>query len=254
MAQRALEAAPRARVERDDSDSLPRPRRPMRGKLLDDVSKIKFYDVVVIDQIGCDPLGQHVIQRQVPESRGLRNAQALRDVRGNDPQLHRCRLPVEHHQAEPQDSRAGGKSDEARQVIESLRVLFVRLHQNALAIPPSVVYVRRFANQRKRGAPGGKQHSTCAAQRVPQRNGTRGKVIGGSGAINGGYFILNRRALDYIDGDDAIWERDPVEQIAQDGELIGYQHYGFWSCMDTLKEKNMLEELWNSGKAPWKIW
>ena len=66
--------------------------------------------------------------------------------------------------------------------------------------------------------------------------------------------LLNRRALDYIDGDDTVWERDPVEQLAQDGELMGYQHYGFWSCMDTLKEKNMLEELWGSGKAPWKIW
>ena len=74
------------------------------------------------------------------------------------------------------------------------------------------------------------------------------------GWINGGYFLLNRRALDYIDGDDTVWERDPVEQLAQDGELMGYQHYGFWSCMDTLKEKNMLEELWGSGKAPWKIW
>ncbi len=71
----------------------------------------------------------------------------------------------------------------------------------------------------------------------------------GEGWINGGYFLLNRRVLDYIDGDDAVWERDPIEQIAQGGELMGYQHYGFWSCMDTLKEKNMLEELWEQ----WQI-
>jgi glucose-1-phosphate cytidylyltransferase len=55
-------------------------------------------------------------------------------------------------------------------------------------------------------------------------------------------------------GDETVWERDPIEQLAHDGQLHGYRHYGFWSCMDTLKEKNMLEELWASGKAPWKIW
>lgn len=55
------------------------------------------------------------------------------------------------------------------------------------------------------------------------------------------------------DGDEMVWEREPIERIAQAGELMGYRHYGFWSCMDTLKEKNMLEELWASGKAPWRI-
>ena len=75
----------------------------------------------------------------------------------------------------------------------------------------------------------------------------------GEGWINGGYFVLNRGALDYIDGDDTIWEREPVERLAKDGQLMGYQHHGFWSCMDTLKEKNILEEMWSSGKAPWKI-
>ncbi len=74
------------------------------------------------------------------------------------------------------------------------------------------------------------------------------------GWINGGYFVLNSKAIDYIDGDETIWERDPVEKLAYDGQLAGYRHYGFWSCMDTLKEKNMLEDLWASGKAPWKIW
>lgn len=76
----------------------------------------------------------------------------------------------------------------------------------------------------------------------------------GEGRINGGYFVLNRKAIDYIDNDEVIWERAPLERLAQDGQLLGYKHHGFWSCMDTLKERNMLEELWNSGKAPWKIW
>ena len=74
------------------------------------------------------------------------------------------------------------------------------------------------------------------------------------GWINGGFFVLNARVLDYIKGDDAVWERDPVERLAQDGQLMGYRHRGFWSCMDTLKEKHYLEELWSSGKAPWKLW
>jgi glucose-1-phosphate cytidylyltransferase len=74
------------------------------------------------------------------------------------------------------------------------------------------------------------------------------------GWINGGYFILNPKAIDYIEGDSTIWERDPVERLAHDGQLMGFRHTGFWSCMDTLKEKNYLEELWSSGHAPWKIW
>lgn len=74
------------------------------------------------------------------------------------------------------------------------------------------------------------------------------------GWINGGYFILNPEVIDYVEGDETIWERDPIERLARDGQLMGYRHYGFWSCMDTLKEKNYLEELWSSGKAPWKIW
>ena len=74
------------------------------------------------------------------------------------------------------------------------------------------------------------------------------------GWINGGFFVLNPKAIDYIENDETIWERSPVEQLARDGQLMGYRHDGFWSCMDTLKEKNILEELWNSGKAPWKIW
>ena len=80
------------------------------------------------------------------------------------------------------------------------------------------------------------------------------KPEAGEGWINGGYFVLNAAAIGYVEGDETIWERDPVERLARDGQLMGYQHNGFWSCMDTLKEKNMLEELWSSGKSPWRIW
>ncbi len=74
------------------------------------------------------------------------------------------------------------------------------------------------------------------------------------GWINGGYFVLNRKAIDYIEGDESVWEREPIERLARDGQLMGYRHDGFWSCMDTLKEKNILEALWDSGNAPWKVW
>ena len=80
------------------------------------------------------------------------------------------------------------------------------------------------------------------------------KAAAAEGWINGGYFVLNAGVLDYIEGDESIWERAPVERLVRDGQLMGYRHYGFWSCMDTLKEKNMLEALWQTGEPPWRIW
>lgn len=72
--------------------------------------------------------------------------------------------------------------------------------------------------------------------------------------INGGFFVLQPEALAYIDGDASIWEREPMERLAADGQLVAYRHDGFWQPMDTLRERNLLEERWASGKAPWKIW
>ncbi|MEW6300932.1 MAG: glucose-1-phosphate cytidylyltransferase [Thermodesulfobacteriota bacterium] len=76
----------------------------------------------------------------------------------------------------------------------------------------------------------------------------------GEGWINGGFFVLNAKVLDYIEGDKTSWEYGPLEQLSRSGQIVGYKHTGFWSCMDTLREKNFLEELWNSGKAPWAVW
>lgn len=72
--------------------------------------------------------------------------------------------------------------------------------------------------------------------------------------INGGFFVVEPEAFDYIDGDQTIWERDPLENIASQGKLSAYRHHGFWHPMDTLRDKHTLEELWASGEAPWKIW
>lgn len=74
------------------------------------------------------------------------------------------------------------------------------------------------------------------------------------GWINSGYFVLNRQALNYIEGDEDNWERGPVVRLTQDKQLMGYRHSGFWSNMDTLKAQTMLEERWASDQAPWKVW
>jgi len=80
------------------------------------------------------------------------------------------------------------------------------------------------------------------------------KPHGEGGFINGGYFVLSPEVLDYIDGDKVIWEREPVERLAKEQQLAAFPHHGFWQPMDTLRDKNHLEELWQSGKAPWKVW
>ena len=72
--------------------------------------------------------------------------------------------------------------------------------------------------------------------------------------INAGFFILEPSVIDLIPGDDTIWERDPLEQLAGSGELAAFKHDGFWQPMDTLRDKNTLEELWMSGNPPWKVW
>lgn len=80
------------------------------------------------------------------------------------------------------------------------------------------------------------------------------KPQGDGSWINGGFFVLEPSVFDRINDDDAIWEQEPLESLARDSQLSAYYHRGFWQPMDTLREKNLLEQLWLSGKAPWKIW
>jgi glucose-1-phosphate cytidylyltransferase len=80
------------------------------------------------------------------------------------------------------------------------------------------------------------------------------KPRGDGGLINGGFFVLSPHCIDLIDGDDCSWEGAPLASLATDGQLMAFEHKGFWQPMDTLREKNLLEELWVSGKAPWKLW
>ncbi len=76
----------------------------------------------------------------------------------------------------------------------------------------------------------------------------------GEGWINGAFFVLEPAVFDYIEGDQTQWEREPLERLARDGQLMAYRHTSFWQCMDTLRDKRLLESLWQKGDAPWKTW
>jgi len=80
------------------------------------------------------------------------------------------------------------------------------------------------------------------------------KPQAGEGWINGGFFVLERKVFDYIDGEDTHFQREPLERLALEGQLMAYKHTSFWQCMDTLRDKILLQELWDTENAPWKVW
>jgi glucose-1-phosphate cytidylyltransferase len=107
--------------------------------------------------------------------------------------------------------------------------------------------------------------ATISAVRPPARFGGLGfngdlvthfeeKPQIGEGWINGGFFVLEPKVLEYIDGDATVWEREPLESLARAEQLVAYRHDGFWQCMDTLRDVRLLEGLWERGNAPWKVW
>jgi glucose-1-phosphate cytidylyltransferase len=85
-------------------------------------------------------------------------------------------------------------------------------------------------------------------------NGFMEKPAGDGSWVNGGFFILEPSVLDRISGDSSVFEKEPMESLACDSQLVAYKHHGFWQPMDTMRDKNHLEDLWSSGKAPWKLW
>jgi glucose-1-phosphate cytidylyltransferase len=110
-------------------------------------------------------------------------------------------------------------------------------------------------------------HATLTAVQPPGRfgaftlHGNRSIVSGfkekpkGDGAwVNGGFFVLEPEIMDYIAGDATVWEADPLDNLAHEGQLSAYRHLGFWQPMDTLRDKHVLEDLWSGGNAPWKVW
>lgn len=123
--------------------------------------------------------------------------------------------------------------------IDITRVIAFHREHGALATLTATQPPGRF------GALNMDQHKIVSFQEKPQGDG---------GWINGGFFVLSPKVIDYIEGDSTIWERAPMERLASEGKLAAYLHHGFWQPMDTLRDKNHLEELWSSGKAPWKTW
>jgi glucose-1-phosphate cytidylyltransferase len=110
-----------------------------------------------------------------------------------------------------------------------------------------------------------KRIATVTAVRPPSRFGSLSikkdlvtnfdeKPLGGESWINGGFFVLESDVFDYIDNDLTVWEKEPLEKLAQQSKLSAYKHSGFWSPLDTLRDKKYLDELWHSGKASWKVW
>ena len=82
----------------------------------------------------------------------------------------------------------------------------------------------------------------------------REKPVGDGALVNGGFFVLSPKVMELIGGDDTIWEREPLERLAASDQLRAFEHQGFWQPMDTLRDKQLLEELWQTGRAPWKVW
>jgi glucose-1-phosphate cytidylyltransferase len=107
--------------------------------------------------------------------------------------------------------------------------------------------------------------ATLTAVRPPARFGSieiDGDIVSeftekpqvGEGWINGGFFVLEPGVIDFIEGDQTVFEREPLERLARAGQLAAYRHEGFWQCMDTLRDVRLLNSLWESGRAPWKVW
>lgn len=85
-------------------------------------------------------------------------------------------------------------------------------------------------------------------------NSFKEKPKGDGAWINGGFFVLESEVINYIENDATVWEQEPMERLAREGKLAAFRHQGFWQPMDTLRDKNLLEKLWSSSQAPWKLW
>jgi glucose-1-phosphate cytidylyltransferase len=172
-------------------------------------------------------------------------------------------MEVHQRKAEPwrvtlvdtgESTQTGGR---LRRVREHLSGTFCMTYGDGVGdvdIAASVAYHRRHGLQ-----------ATVTAVRPPGRYGAlevdqgrvrafREKPAGDGALINGGFFVLEPAVLELIDGDACVWERGPLETLAATGQLAAYAHEGFWQPMDTLREKNLLEDLWRTGKAPWRTW
>ncbi|WP_291811900.1 glucose-1-phosphate cytidylyltransferase [Limnobacter sp.] len=174
-------------------------------------------------------------------------------------------MDVHHKRAEPwtvtlvdtgENSMTGGRLGRVRKYIENDEMFCFTYGDGVgdIDIAASIAFHKQHGKA-----------ATLTATYPPGRFGAldirEGKVLNfkekpkGDGAmINGGFFVLSPKVLGYLGGDDAVWEQAPLQGLAEDGQLMAFEHQGFWQPMDTLRDKHLLEELWATGKAPWKKW
>ena len=174
-------------------------------------------------------------------------------------------MEVHHHKAEPwrvtlvdtgEDTMTGGRLKRVAEHVKDEDAFFFTYGDGVadLDISASMAFHREHGKQ-----------ATVTAVQPPGRYGAldmEGNLVQGftekprgeGGLINGGFFVLSPRCLARIEDDATSWELAPLSGLAADGELMAFQHDGFWQPMDTLREKNLLEQLWQSGRAPWKVW
>jgi len=180
------------------------------------------------------------------------------DMAGNTMQVH-------HQKVEPwrvtlvdtgEHSMTGGRLKRVRDYLDAEP--FCMTYGDGLS-DINVVDLVKFHNNQKTLAtvtavqPPGR----FGALNVDSRNlisGFAEKPLGDGGWINGGFFVLSPKVLDYVGGDESVWEREPLESLANEGNLSAYLHRGFWHPLDTLRDKSYLEQAWTSGDAPWKTW
>ena len=174
-------------------------------------------------------------------------------------------MTVHHQKAEPwkvtlvdtgEDSLTGGRLKRVAGYLEQDKAFCFTYGDGVADINIEQLIAFHYAH--------GKQ-ATVTAVRPPGRYGAlqlnQNQVIGfmekppgDGGLINGGFFVLSPQCLDLIENDRSSWEGEPLTELARMGELMAFEHQGFWQAMDTLRDKNHLDELWNTGKAPWKVW
>ncbi|VWX32694.1 glucose-1-phosphate cytidylyltransferase [Limnobacter sp. 130] len=180
------------------------------------------------------------------------------DMRNNTMEVH-------HKRAEPwtvtlvdtgEDSMTGGRLGRVRKFIENDEA-FCFTYGDGVG---DIDITESIAFHKKHG-----KAATLTATYPPGRFGAldiknrqvmnfKEKPKGDGAMINGGFFVLSPKVLGYLGGDDTVWEQQPLQRLAEDGELMAFEHQGFWQPMDTLRDKHLLEDLWASGKAPWKKW
>ena len=174
-------------------------------------------------------------------------------------------MEVHHRQAEPwrvtlvntgEDSMTGGRLKRVAHYVKNEEA-FCFTYGDGVAdvnVAATIAFHRSHGKLATVTAvqPPGRYGALQLSQR--QVMGFTEKPRGDGGLINGGFFVLSPRCLERIAGDASSWEGEPLAGLAADGELMAFPHSGFWQPMDTLREKNLLEELWQSGRAPWKTW